>query len=369
MKTHSPDYPLVVGSTILILLGILILASVSVSFAQEKYGSTYYFLKHQIIYGIIPGLFLGFLAYKFPLSLLKKLAFVFFVVNLIFLALVFAPEIGTKLGGAARWVNLGPISFQPSEFLKLTFILYLAAWMASRTKKAGSVKIRKDVSATLIAFMISTGLVSLFLIFQPDISTLGIIVLMGMLIYFFSGAPVWHSMLMILIGTGGLLVLVKIASYRFNRLLVFLNPELDPMGIGYQVKQALIAIGSGGIFGLGLGMSRQKFGFLPQSISDSVFAIFAEETGFIGGAILIILFLFFVWRGFKVAKSTQDKFLQLTALGISSWIGIQAFINIGAMIGILPLTGIPLPFVSFGGSHIITEFVGLGILLNISKNI
>jgi len=139
------------------------------------------------------------------------------------------------------------------------------------------------------------------------------------------------------------------------------------MGNGYQMKQALITVGSGGIFGLGLGMSLQKFGFLPQSMSDTIFAIFAEETGFIGSLILIFLFLIFFWRGFKIGKSTQDKFFQLTALGISSWIALQGFINIGAMIGILPLTGVPLPFISYGGSHIIVELIGVGILLNISK--
>lgn len=166
-----------------------------------------------------------------------------------------------------------------------------------------------------------------------------------------------------------MLTLIKLAPYRAARLLVFLKPEIDPMGIGYQIKQALIAVGSGGISGLGLGMSQQRLGFLPQSISDSIFAILAEETGFIGCLILIFLFLIFLWRGFEIAKVSQNKFSQLAALGITSWITLQALTNIGSMIGILPLTGIPLPFISYGGSALVSELAGVGILLNISKQI
>ena len=166
---------------------------------------------------------------------------------------------------------------------------------------------------------------------------------------------------------GSLIALIKIAPYRAERMLVFFQPGIDPLGIGFQAKQALIAVGSGGIAGVGLGMGIQKFGFLPQPISDSIFAIFAEETGFIGALALIFLFLMFLWRGFRIAKKTQNKFFQLTAIGITSWIIVQAFVNIGSMIGLLPITGIPLPFISYGGSHLIAELVGIGILLNISK--
>jgi cell division protein FtsW len=185
--------------------------------------------------------------------------------------------------------------------------------------------------------------------------------------YFFSGTPLWHTIFLILMGLGSLSALIKFKPYRFNRLLVFLRPETDPMGIGYQIKQALITVGSGGLFGLGLGMSHQKFGFLPQPISDSIFSIFAEETGFLGSAILLFLFLIFFWRGLKISKESPDKFSQMVALGISLWIIMQSFVNIGSMIGILPLSGIPLPFISYGGTHFVAEMVGIGILLNISK--
>ena len=208
---------------------------------------------------------------------------------------------------------------------------------------------------------------SLLLIFQPDISTLGVIIACSVIMYFLAETPLWHTILVFLMGIGFLFSLIKIAPYRMSRLLVFLNPETDPMGIGYQIKQALISVGSGGILGLGLGMSTQ-IDYLPQSMSDSIFAIFAEETGLAGCAVLVILFLLLAWQGFKIIKASSDKFSCLIASGICSWFVIQGFVNIGSIIGILPLTGIPLPFISYGGSHIVAELIGVGILLNISKS-
>ncbi len=376
MQESKPDYILIIAVALLLIFGILILTSVSVSFSQEKFGNPYYYLKRQILLGIIPGITLLFLAFYFPLKLLKKWAPFLLLINLILVAMVFLPKIGLTVGGATRWLSLGEnITFQPSEFLKLTFILYLASWLTFRTSFKKSLKEKKisfhknSFTQTLIAFLIIIGLISLLLILQPHISTLGIIILLGLLMYFLAGTPFWHSLLITLFGIGGLLYLIKTAAYRIERWLVFLNPEIDPMGIGYQLKQSLITIGSGGIFGLGLGMSRQKFGFLPQPMTDSIFAIFSEEAGFLGVIILISLFLIILWRGFKISKEVKDNFAKLAALGISSWLVLQAFVNIGSMIGILPLTGIPLPLISYGGSHLVAELIGIGILLNISKKI
>jgi cell division protein FtsW len=359
-KGNHPDYILLIVVAALVLSGILIISSVSTAISLEKFGNTYSFLVHQLVFGILPGIISFFIFYKIPLSFLKKWALIFLLLNLALLTMVFLPKIGASSGGATRWLSWGQFSFQPSEFLKLTFILYLAAWLAGR--------VEKEKRANLIAFLMVLILVSLLLYFQPDISTLGTIIFVATLMYFLANTPLWHSFFIILAGTGGLLVLIKVASYRMNRLLVFLKPETDPLGIGYQIKQALIAAGSGGIFGLGLGMSRQKFGFLPQTMSDSIFAVFSEEMGFIGAFFLIFLFLFFLWRGFEISKKTKNKFAQLLSLGITSWIVLQAFIHIGSMIGILPLTGSPLSFISYGGSHLIAELAGVGILLNISKN-
>jgi cell division protein FtsW len=362
MRTHSPDYILLCTVIILIILGILILASVSTAYAQIKFGSTSYFFNHQIIYGLIPGLILGIFAYKISLSFLRKFCLLLFLTNLMFLIVVFLPKIGPRIYGASRWVNLGPLSFQPSEFLKLTFILYISAWLASvREKKA-----KKNIKF-FIAFFIIIGAVGLILVLQPDISTLIIITTVALLIYFLSDTPIWHIFLVSLISLGLLLPLIHFMPYRASRIFIFLNPEADPMGQGYQTKQALITAGSGGIFGLGLGMSRQKFGFLPESISDAIFVVFAEETGFLGSLILILLFLIFIWRVFVIAKRLNDDFSKFTALGISIWITLQAFVNIGGMIGVLPVAGVPLPFISYGGSALISELIGVGILLNISR--
>lgn len=369
MKPHSPDRILLVAVVSLIALGILILASVSAVLSQETFGYPTYFLSHQLIYGLLFGLVLGFLAFRIPLTFFKRWAFALFIINLIILGLVFIPQIGLHTGGASRWISLGPISFQPAEFLKISFILYLAAWLSNIAETSSSrQKKPKKFNIVLGAFLVIIGILSLLLIFQPNVGTLGIIFGIALLMYFGAGMPLWHTAIIVSIGVGLVFILIRIAPYRLSRFLVFLNPEIDPLGMGYQTKQALIAVGSGGIFGLGLGLSRQKFGFLPQSIGDSIFAIFAEEVGFLGAFILILLFLVFIWQGFKTSKKAEDRFSQLVALGIVSWISLQAFINMGALIGILPLTGIPLPFVSYGGSHLIAELIGVGILLNISKH-
>ncbi|PIW90921.1 MAG: putative lipid II flippase FtsW [Candidatus Nealsonbacteria bacterium CG_4_8_14_3_um_filter_39_7] len=360
-KKINPDYTLLGSAIALVFLGIIVLASVSTFVSQKLFGNTYHFLAHQLLLGLLPGLILGFLAFKIDLNYYRKYIPLLLLANLFLMLLVFLPIIGSSLGGASRWVHLGFISFQPSEFLKLTFILYLSSWLAAMMEG------RRSVSSAFLPFIFIIIIISLFLVLQPDIGTLGIIVFSAVAMYFSASTSLWQTVLMILAGLGCLIALIKIAPYRCDRLLVFLKPETDPMGLGYHTKQALIAIGSGGIFGVGLGMSTQKYGLLPESISDSTFAVFAEETGFLGSILLIILFLLFLWRCFNVAKENKDKFSQLVAMGISSWIVFQGFINIGSMIGVLPLTGVPLPFISYGCSHLITELVAVGLLLNISK--
>jgi cell division protein FtsW len=348
---------------LLLTLGILILASVSAPISQEKFGESFYYLRHQIIFGIIPGIILLLILYKIELNFLKRYSPILLLVTLILTGLVFVPEIGIKIRGGARWIGIGPFSFQPSEFLKLAFIIYLAAWLDSQTK----IKSKKFIQ-TLIAFLIILSLTSLILIAQPDVSTLGIMFATALTMFFLSKTPIWQTFLILVLAILIFVPLIQAAPYRFFRILTFLNPDFDPMGIGYQVKQALIAIGSGKIFGLGLGLSQQKFGVLPQSFSDTIFAIFAEETGFLGSLFLIFLYLMFFWRSFKIGKERKEEFEKLLAFGISFWICLQAFINIGAMTKILPLSGIPLPFLSYGGSHLISEMAAVGILLKISKS-
>ena len=332
--------------------------SISADASKEKFGITYWFVRHQILFGIIPGLIAGFLAFKTKISDLKKLAPLIFVINLILVFLVFLKPIGVLSGGARRWIKIGSLSFQPSEFLKISLFLYLAAWLENKRKK----QLQKLVF--FIALLIP---VFIALILQPDISTLALLALISFILYFLSDTPIIHTLIVGAAAISIIFFLISSAPYRMERFLVFLKPHLDPMGIGYQIKQAQIAIGSGGIFGKGLGMSGQKFGLLPHSKSDSIFAIFCEETGFLGALILIIFFLIFLIRSLKIAKQSKDKFYKLLSCAISLQIILQAFLNIGSMIGIMPLTGIPLPFISYGGTHIITELIGVGILLNISK--
>ena len=368
-KSKNPDYILMATTILLLIFGIIVLASASTPISQSKFGSSYYLLRHQLLIALVPGILVMILLFKIPLNFFKKKASLFLLINLILMMLVFLPQIGMKVGKAARWISIGSLSFQPSEILKLVFVLYLASWLETRNKKTSlSSTFRKNFSENLIAFLVIIGLVAVILVFQSDISTLGVIMASAVLVYFFAKTPLWHTLLIGVLGIASLFALINFASYRSERISVFLNPEIDPMGIGYQIKQSLIAVGSGGTWGLGFGMSQQKFGLLPHPISDSIFAILAEEAGMVGASILIFLFLLFLWRGYRIGKRSQNMFSRLTALGITSWILIQAFINIGSMIGILPLTGIPLPFISYGGSALITELGAVGILLNISRS-
>lgn len=368
--------PLLLGVVaLLVFLGILILASVSAAFSLQTFGTTYYFLNHQLLLGLLPGLALAaFIFFFVSPELIKKWSFVLLLFSIVLLILVFFPVIGSP-EGAHRWIYIGPFSFQPSELLKLTFILYLASLLAKRTlkqresnkKRLGMLSYLFLGKETLFPFLVVTALISFLLVMQPDVSTLGVIGLTGIIMYFVAQTPLWHTPFMIIGGLGVLYLLVKIAPYRFSRLQVFLDPLLDPLGQGYQIKQALIGIGSGGLTGIGLGMSFQKFGFLPEPISDSIFAVVAEELGFFGASFIILLFLLFAWRAFSLARKIEDPFAKITTVGIATWITLQAFVNMGSITGLLPLTGIPLPFISYGGSALVVELIAMGILLKLTS--
>ncbi len=368
-KKGKPDYFLLGSVALLLLLGILVLVSVSMAPSQRQYGSPIFLLFRHLVFGLLPGLALGYLAFRIPLQKLKKWAPGLLLFNLFLLVLVFLPGIGITVGGASRWINLGIATLQPSELLKITFVLYLAAWLSSSAKQYKKCLPRLEtsqVSTNFAAFLAIVGIITLLLVSQPDVSTWGIIMMTAVLMYFLAGTPIKHALWMMAGAVATLFLLIKIAPYRFERFLVFLEPNIDPMGASYQIKQALIAVGSGGIFGKGLGMSLQRYGFLPQSMADSIFAIFSEETGFLGSFTLIALFLIFTWQGFTIAKGSKDDFSKLICLGLTSWIVIQAFVNIGAMLGLLPLTGIPLPFISYGGSALVISLIAVGLLLNVS---
>ena len=365
-KNKTIDYWLLFITTTLVIFGIVFLASASSSSSLKDFGDPFYLIKHQLIslgVGIIAFLF----CLKININFFKKWFFYIFLINLLLMVLVFIPGIGASSGNSTRWLSVGGISIQPSEFLKLSFILYLATWLSGQDKNK-NVVFKKNGNKTLLVFLFIISLIAGILILQSDLSTLLLIIAVGGFMYFTSKYPFYHTVAILTYLVSGGWIFSKISPYRMSRILIFLNPGDDPLGAGYQIEQAKIAVGSGGITGVGLGMSLQRFGLLPQPISDSIFAILAEEIGFIGATTLVIFFLLFAFRGFKIAKEGSDNFFQLISVGITSWIFLQSLLNIGAILGLMPLTGIPLPFISYGGSALISELAGVGILLNISKN-
>ncbi|MBU2036988.1 putative lipid II flippase FtsW [Patescibacteria group bacterium] len=361
MKSNQPDYILLFVIIILVVFGLIMVSSASISQSQEKFQENYYYLKNQLLKGLLPGLLLGLIGYLMPYRYWRTLALPVLILTVLGLIMVFIPGLSLTHGGAKRWVALGPITLQPSEFLKLSFIIYLSAWLASKGKAI------KDFSQSLVPFLIMVGLVAFLILMEPDIGTLGVIGFSSIIIYFLAGARFSH---LGLIGLGSVVMfylLTKFYSHAANRLQVFLHPELDPRGIGYQINQAILALGSGGIFGLGLGQGLQKFKYLPEPASDSIAAVIGEELGFIGLMMVLLLFLIFTFRGLKIAQAAPDEFGKLLAGGITGWIITQALINIAAICGLIPLTGITLPFISLGGTSLAITLAGMGILLNISK--
>lgn len=352
-----PNVTLLVTIILLMIMGVLALATSSTPISLKITNNPNYYLFHQLLWGFLPGLVFGFAAFKVPLHSLKKWSFLIFAVSIGLMLLVFIPSLSRTELGATRWLDFGIVNFQPSEILKLATVLYLAAIMNSE-------KDRKKFTA----FFIVLTLICSILVLQKDMGTLIVVFAIMIAMFFCSKTPFKQTAVIVLLVVLGFSGLILATPYRMQRVLSFLHPETDPLGTGYHINQALISVGSGGLAGSGLGLSVQKFGFVPQSISDSIFAIFAEEVGFIGSSALVALFLAFFFMTFSLGKRLNDEYLRLIAIGIGSWFIIQALVNIGAMIGLVPLTGIPLPFISYGGSHLCMELVACGILLNISKH-
>lgn len=357
----SIDRPFLFIALTLLVVGFLILASASAAVSEKNFQNTYTYVQNQLTRGFLPGL-VGFAAGLFiPFSFWRKISVPLMLFSLFLMALVFIPAINFSSGGATRWLALGPLVFQPAEILKIAMVVYLASWFESKRDYV------HNFSAGFVPFIIIMGIIGVFLIMQPDIGTLGVIALTAVMMYVLGGGRISQIFSMIVLGLVILLILAQTASYRLDRFTVFLNPERDPQGVGYQINQALIAIGTGGFSGLGIGASREKYSYLPEPISDSIFAIFAEEFGFIGVSILIALFLAFLWRGFLIGSRAPSAFGKFLAVGLTTTIVVQAFVNIAAISGLMPLTGIPLPFVSYGGTSLAITMTSVGILLNISR--
>lgn len=348
---------------ILLVFGLVVLSSAGIVEGEKKFGSAYYYLNHQFLYGVLPGLGLMFLFFKIDYKFWKKVSLLVLLGALSMMVLIFMPNLGFNLKGATRWLNIGGFSFQPSEVLKLSLIIYLAAWFGNRDERI------RNWTYGMAPFLIVLSFVGLLLLLQPDIGTLIVVTVISAAIYFLAGSPIKHFLIIGLLIVFIFAVMVVVEPYRFNRIKTFLDPSTDLRGISYQLNQSLISVGSGGMFGVGFGKSTQKFGFLPETINDSIFAIVAEELGFIGAGFLIGLFVFLCFLMVRTANNVSDKFGKLIVLGMASWIVGQAFLNIMAITGLVPLTGIPLPFVSYGGTAMMVTLAGMGIVLNIAKRV
>src|SRR3990167_9170071 len=334
-KSHHADYKLIVVTGLLVVFGLVMLSSSGAVIAYQKFDDSYFFVKKQVVLGLIPGLVLAYIFSRIHYRVWKKFAGPLLVASIVLLISVFIPGIGsTHNTGSHSWLIIAGYSLQPSEIVKLTFLLYLATWFEVRGESGV-----KKISDGFAPFIFVLGIIMLLMILQPDIGTMMIIVFIALSMYFVAGAHIKH---LLMVSFGGLLLLftlIKLAPYRLARFTIFLNPELDPQGIGYHINQAFLAIGSGGLFGRGFGQSRQKFNYLPEITGDSIFAIIAEELGFFLTVAFVAIFVFFAYKGYKIAFTSPDIFGKLLAVGITSWIIFQSFINIGAMVGLLPITG------------------------------
>ncbi len=358
---HRPDYFLLALIFVLVVFGLAMLASASSDLGKTQFNDSYYYIKHQIYFGLSVGLIGFFLAYFFNYQYLRKLAFPLLLVSLVFLALVFT-KLGYEIRNTNRWLHFGPISFQPAELMKLTFIVYLAAWLSNPKMKR-----MNNFGEGLVPFALISGFIAALLILQPATSTVVILLGAGLVVYILSGAKMKYVLGIILVGVVGIGLVIYATPYRRARILGFLHAGSDTQGQNYQVDQALIAIGSGGVTGAGYGQSATKASYLPTPIDDSIFAVIAEELGFIGAGSLIVLFGMLTFRLFWLAKKVRDQFGRLMLIGFGTIIAFQSLVNMAAISGLIPLTGVPLPFISYGGTALAIFLTMSGIAVNVSK--
>lgn len=344
----------------LTVLGFFIFFSASLGLLAHK-GAEFSGIVTSQAVSIILGLIALFGISRVHYRYIKKYALSFFLASLAITALVFVPSLGAESGGALRWLSIGSVSFQPAELLKVGAVLYFSVWMSAAWKQMHS------FLYGALPFLVIAGVVGLILLLQPDTGTL-VIIWGTMLAMFVLGGARWkHISGVFILSLVIIFILIFSRPYVMDRISVFLNPALDPQGAGYQIQQSFIAIGSGELFGRGFGQSIQKFSFLPTPVSDSIFSVFSEEFGFIGAAALVTLFTALALRGLALARAAPDRFSRLTIFGIVILITGQAFLNMGSMLGVFPLTGLPLPLVSHGGSAMITTLAAAGIVLSISR--
>lgn len=348
------DFFLLIPVFFLTLFGLFMLYDASSFVAFRDFADKYHYVKDQAFW-IILGSIALFTFSHFDYHKLYNLAIPILIGAILLLVLVFIPGVGVEILGARRWIDLKFSLLQPSEFVKLALAIYLAAWFSSKEK------------GRLWAFLFLLSVVLFLVMLEPDMGTAAIILFEAITLYFLSGAKViYFALLVPIIAVIGY-IFIKLEPYRAARLATFLNVNQNVESSSYHVRQILIALGSGGLTGVGFGNSLQKYAYLPENTTDSVFAIVAEELGFIGASFIIGVFLIIVWRGFYIAITAKDLFGKLLAGGITTFFAGQVLVNLSAQTALLPLTGVPLPFISYGGSALIINLCSIGILLNIAK--
>jgi cell division protein FtsW len=356
----APDVWMIASVLLILTIGLVMVYSASAVLAFHEFGDSFYYVKRQLLFaGLGIGMMIAMVRTDYWFW--KKAAPAALLICFGLLLLVLIPGVGVVRGGARSWLGISSFGIQPSEFMKLAMVIFLANYLSEKQQMITS--FFRGLLPPLLMMGAAFGLIML----QPDLGTGAVMVGASLLVVYTAGARLAHLSGLALTGAVGLVGLIAAAPYRLQRITAFLDPWQDPLGAGYQAIQSLYAIGPGGLIGLGLGMSRQKFNYLPEPQTDFIFSILSEELGFIGGAAIILLFLMLVWRGIRTAITAPDLFGSLLAIGIIGIVAVQVFINIGVVIGMLPVTGITLPLVSYGGSSLTLLLTALGILLNISR--
>ncbi len=373
-QQHAPDWPILVLAIILSLFGLLIITDASAIVAQIDFGDQFYYLKRQALW-LVFGLIVMIITTLHHYQKFKSWGIFLLLASLASLIAVLIPGLGTKRLGAQRWLGLGTFSFQPSELTKLALIVWGASFfdypLSRRKTKTATINekinIQKPNPKPFWPFLLILSLTAGLIILEPDLGTAIVIVATGFCLCFLAQIPSWKMLLFLLFGLGAGLLLIITSPYRRARLTTFINPAQDPQGASYHTQQILIALGSGGLLGQGIGQGKQKYAYLPEVVTDSIFAVVAEELGFLGAAVLILLLALLVFRCLRLALRSPDLFSQLICAGTGILIATQTLINLGAIVGIFPLTGIPLPLISYGGSSLVVTLTALGMVLSISR--
>lgn len=354
------DTPLLAATIVLVALGLVVIYDASVVAAYLDFNDKFYFFKNQLIWatvGMMSLVFFSFFSYKKILILSPYIL----AASIAALILVLVPNIGTEVLGARRWINIAGLTFQPSEFAKLAVVFY-ATFIISKFE---NYKMR--LLDTFVVYFLPILIVTILVIVQPDLGTALIFLAIAAIVYFTAGAPILHFLISFPLVVSAILLAIIKEPYRIERLKAFMDPSYDPQGASYQINQIVIALSSGGLFGVGIGASRSKFEFIPEVHSDAIFAVVAEEVGFLGSLILIAIFVFLITRAIKIARESHSFESKILATGIIALIATQILFNLAAIVALVPLTGIPLPFISYGGSSLFVTLTAIGILLNIKR--